>query len=177
MPQPRNPYTLLIIGTAIGAVLGAVIGIAIGQSAASAGARVTSVRTVVSTRTIRVAGLGGAPTSASTRTQSTDTTTTATSTDTTPSFTSTTDTTPSFTTTTDTTLTTPTTTTDTGTSSVAPNDVPPTDPYNPPANFCKTHVCAPGFSKGFGFVVQCADGVWSMQGGQTTVCRNDGGVP
>jgi hypothetical protein len=171
---PRNPFTLLIIGTAIGAVLGAVIGIAIGQSAASAGARVTSVRTVVSTRTIRVAGFGGASTTASTQTTPTDTTTTDTTTATTPSFTSTTDTTattPSFTTPTDT------TTTDTGTSAVAPNDVPPTDPYNPPADFCKTHVCAPSFSKGFGFVVQCADGVWSMQGGQKTVCRNDGGLP
>jgi hypothetical protein len=173
MPQTRNPMTLLIIGTAIGAVLGVVIGIAIGQASASAGARVTSVRTVVSTRTIRVPGLGGTstPVSSQTTTATTPTTSTfdtTTTTDTTPAFTTPTDTTPSFTTPTDTTTT---------AGGVAPNDVPPADPYNPPRNFCTTHVCEPGFSKGFGLVVQCADGVWSMQGGQTGVCRNDGGVP
>jgi hypothetical protein len=169
VPQSRNPFTLLIIGTAIGAVLGIVIGIAIGHSAASAGARVTSVRTVVSTRTIHEQGFGGTSTTVGAPTTSTDTT---------PSFTTpTTDTTPSFTTTTTDTTPTGTTPTDTGTSSAAPNDVPPADPYNPPGDFCKTHVCAPSFSKGFGFAVQCADGVWSKQGGQSGVCRNDGGLP
>jgi hypothetical protein len=170
--QPRNPLTYLIIGSGLGLVLGAVVGIAIGGSGRSAGP--VRVETVVSTRTVN-AGLA-AVTTATTQTAppptvTTDTTTTDTLTpDTLPTTPTDTTTTPIDTTTADT------TTTDTTTTPAAPNDVPPPDPYRPPRGFCSTHVCAPGFTKGHGYVVQCADGVWTMQGGEARACRKDGGL-
>lgn len=160
--------TYLIVGTVIGAILGAVIGIAIGTSA-NAGDK---LQTVISTQTLRVAGppVSTTSTSDSTSTTGTDTTSTDgtdTSTVTDPTQT---ETAPAF-------DTTPTDTTSTETSVLQPNDIPPPDPYNPPADFCTTHVCGLSFNKGVGYVVQCVDGVWTMQGGQKRACRNDGGLP
>ena len=178
MPQPRNPLTLLFIGIALGGILGAVIGIAIGSGARSSSG-LGPVRTVVSTRTIRVARPVPVTSPALTNTTSTHVATTPT--DTTATDTTATDTTPLDTTSTDLTATdtTPATTTapiDAAPGPRDPNDVPPHDPYNPPRNFCTTHLCAPGFSRGTGFVVQCADGLWAMDGGDIHACRNDGGV-
>jgi hypothetical protein len=180
VPQPRNPLTLLFIGIALGGILGAVIGIAIGSGARSSSA-LGPVRTVVSTRTIRVARPVPVTSPALTNTTSTRADTTPTTTDTTTTDTTATDTTPLDTTSTDLTATdtSPATTTapiDAAPGPRDPNDVPPRDPYNPPRNFCATHLCAPGFSRGTGFVVQCSDGLWAMDGGDTHACRNDGGV-
>ncbi len=177
MPQPRNPLTYLIIGSLVGVILGAVIGIAIGSGGRSSAA--IRVQTVVSTQTVHVAGLGPQVTDATppidstptVKTHATDTTATDT-TASTPTDTTTTDTTA---TTTDTTAT-DTTTTDTTTTPPAPNDVPPPDPNNPPRGFCNSHVCGPGFSRGTGSAVECADGVWTKKGGQPGACRNDGGL-
>jgi len=56
------------------------------------------------------------------------------------------------------------------------NDVPPADPANPPPRFCDTHVCGPSFAKGDGPAVECANGVWTRQGGETVTCATDGGL-
>jgi hypothetical protein len=171
--------TLLFIGIALGGILGAVIGIAIGSGARSSSG-LGPVRTVVSTRTIRVARPVPATSPALTSTTSTRADTTPT--DTTTIDTTATDTTPVDTTSTDLTATDTTPTTTTAPIDAAPpgprdpNDIPPRDPYNPPRSFCSTHLCAPGFSRGTGFAVQCSDGLWTMDGGDTHACRNDGGV-
>lgn len=174
MQQPRNPLTYLIIGSGLGLVLGAVVGIAIGGSGRSPGP--VRVETVVSTRTVN-AGLAAATTpTRDTPPPPLTSTTDITPTDTFPTTdTTATDTTGLDTTATDTTAT-DTTATDTTAAPPAPNDVPPPDPNNPPRGFCSTHVCAPGFSKGHGYVVQCADGVWTMQGGEARACGKDGGL-
>lgn len=181
MPQPRNPVTLLFIGIALGGILGAVIGIAIGSGARSSSG-LGPVRTVVSTRTIRVARPVPATSPALTSTTSTRADTTPTDTTTIDTTATATDTTPLDTTSTDLTATDTTPTTTTAPIDAAPpgprdpNDIPPRDPYNPPRSFCSTHLCAPGFSRGTGFAVQCSDGLWTMDGGDTHACRNDGGV-
>ncbi|MGI8803616.1 MAG: hypothetical protein ACR2KV_15865 [Solirubrobacteraceae bacterium] len=164
MPQPRNPLTYLIIGSVIGLILGAVVGIAIGGGSGRSSRPLVSTATVISTRTIRLPAAPGdtSPPFAP------HTTTTAT----TPPV----DTTTLDTTTLDTTTTTTATDTTPSPSPPDPNSVPPADPYNPPSNFCVTHVCGPNFSQQVGFAVQCADGIWSMAGGSAKACRNDGGV-
>src|SRR2546423_1357280 len=45
------------------------------------------------------------------------------------------------------------------------NCIPPQDPYNPPSDFCDTHLCISSFWSGSGYAVQCNDGEWSMSGG------------
>jgi hypothetical protein len=41
--------------------------------------------------------------------------------------------------------------------------------------FCSSHTCIPNFSKGTGYVVQCADGEWSHSGGRPGACSGHGG--
>jgi hypothetical protein len=176
--QPRNPLTLLIIGAVLGGILGAVVGIAIGSTAGRSSGGAGRVQTVVSTQTIRLGSL--APLVTTDTPTSDASTTAATTTDTTTTDTTTTaltGTTPATTDTTTTpTTTTATTTTDTTAAPPAPNDVPPPDRYNPPGGFCSTHVCGPGFSRGTGYAVECADGVWRKNGGTPSACRSDGGL-
>jgi hypothetical protein len=170
VPQLRNPLGYLIIGAAIGLVLGAVIGIAIGEGAGGSSGKPLLARTVVSTQTVRVLNPAPAVSPPTTETPPARhrTNTTATTTDTTTTSTA------SAPPTTPTLIQPP--TTDTTTTPLGPNDVPPADPFTPAPDFCNTHVCGAGYLNGTGYVVQCADGVWVKQGGQTTACRHDGGL-
>jgi hypothetical protein len=51
--------------------------------------------------------------------------------------------------------------------------------YSPPppddSDFCSTHVCIPNFYSGAGYIVQCADGMWSHSGGLPGACSYHGG--
>jgi hypothetical protein len=46
---------------------------------------------------------------------------------------------------------------------------------NRQASFCQTHSCIPNFYNGNGYVVQCADGMWSHSGGEPGACSYHGG--
>ncbi len=52
--------------------------------------------------------------------------------------------------------------------------------YNPPANFCQYFPCITSFwesdDPGDGYVVQCADGLFSQSGGERGACSRHGGV-
>ena len=45
----------------------------------------------------------------------------------------------------------------------------------PPAGFCSTHSCIPNFATGQGYIVECADGMWSHSGGLRGACSDHGG--
>lgn len=47
---------------------------------------------------------------------------------------------------------------------------------HPVLSFCDTHACIPSFYDGNGYVVQCADGMWSHSGGEPGACSYHGGV-
>ncbi len=44
-----------------------------------------------------------------------------------------------------------------------------------PASFCDSHSCIPNFDAGTGYIVQCADGMWSHSGGRSGACSYHGG--
>ncbi len=44
-----------------------------------------------------------------------------------------------------------------------------------PADFCTTHACIDSFYNGNGYIVQCADGMWSHSGGLSGACSYHGG--
>ncbi len=46
---------------------------------------------------------------------------------------------------------------------------------SPRASFCDTHACIPNFYNGGGYIVQCADGMWSHSGGEPGACSYHGG--
>jgi hypothetical protein len=41
--------------------------------------------------------------------------------------------------------------------------------------FCSTHACIANFTNGNGYIVQCADGMWSHSGGEPGACSDHGG--
>jgi hypothetical protein len=43
------------------------------------------------------------------------------------------------------------------------------------ADFCSTHPCIDNFDDGVGYIVQCADGMWSHSGGRSGACSYHGG--
>jgi hypothetical protein len=43
------------------------------------------------------------------------------------------------------------------------------------ASFCETHPCIDNFDEGTGYIVQCADGMWSHSGGRPGACSYHGG--
>ena len=47
---------------------------------------------------------------------------------------------------------------------------------NPPNNFCSYFRCVTDFFKGTGYVVECADGKYSLTGGTAHTCAADSGV-
>jgi hypothetical protein len=42
-------------------------------------------------------------------------------------------------------------------------------------DFCSTHACIDNFDNGSGYIVQCADGMWSHSGGLSGACSYHGG--
>jgi hypothetical protein len=53
-----------------------------------------------------------------------------------------------------------------------------TSPSSTPASdldFCSTHECINNFDNGVGYIVQCADGMWSHSGGRPGACSYHGG--
>jgi len=49
--------------------------------------------------------------------------------------------------------------------------------YNPPADFCASHICVSTFwTATNGYVVECADGHYSHSGGVRGACSRNGGV-
>lgn len=48
--------------------------------------------------------------------------------------------------------------------------------FEPYAGFCDDYRCAPEFAVGSGHVVQCADGLFSRDGGLHRACESHGGV-
>lgn len=52
--------------------------------------------------------------------------------------------------------------------------------YNPPSAFCSYFACIPSFYEpddpGDGYIVQCADGLYSQSGGERGACSRHGGV-
>lgn len=167
MDTARQQLSIGLIGVLVGGTLGAIFGVAVGSTSNSTATQ-TQIETVVrketltpTTQTIKLP-----PTTAPTTTVSTGPI------DTVPPIVA-----PPVTTTTATTTTSfsvPATTPATG--GVDENDVQPPDPANPPATFCNTHVCGPSYAKGDGPAVQCADGVWTRQGGEAVTCSADGGL-
>lgn len=59
---------------------------------------------------------------------------------------------------------------------VPPPPPPVPAPVAPAAGFCDTHACIPNFPSGTGYIVQCADGLYSMSGGRPGACSGHGGV-
>ena len=55
-----------------------------------------------------------------------------------------------------------------------PVAVPPPAPA-PALGFCDTHACIPNFANGTGYIVQCADGLYSQSGGRPGACSGHGG--
>ena len=47
--------------------------------------------------------------------------------------------------------------------------------YAPPAGICAYLDCIPTFDNGHGYVVQCADGMFSKSGGRQGTCSHHGG--
>ena len=41
--------------------------------------------------------------------------------------------------------------------------------------FCSAHSCISNFDNGHGYILQCADGMWSHSGGLQGACSNHGG--
>jgi hypothetical protein len=161
-----------LIGVLIGGLLGAIIGVMVGTTADSKATQ-TQIETVIrTTQNVATTKLLPPP--------STTTNTTTTSTvpvDTVPPIVAP----PANQPTTPTYLTLPSTSTAPTTSTtpnggINENDIQPADPATPPANFCDSHVCGPSYAKGDGPAVQCADGVWTRQGGEAVTCSADGGL-
>jgi hypothetical protein len=50
------------------------------------------------------------------------------------------------------------------------------DPSSSDTGFCDTHDCIDNFENGTGYIVQCADGMWSQSGGRPGACSWHGGV-
>lgn len=48
--------------------------------------------------------------------------------------------------------------------------------FEPAEGFCEDYRCAPEFASGSGYVVQCADGFFSREGGVRRACAQHGGV-
>ena len=42
-------------------------------------------------------------------------------------------------------------------------------------DFCSTHPCIGNFDNGNGYIVECADGMWSHSGGEPGACSYHGG--
>lgn len=47
--------------------------------------------------------------------------------------------------------------------------------YSPPAEFCAYFTCIGSFWNGHGYIVECADGEYSLSGGRTGSCSLHGG--
>lgn len=43
------------------------------------------------------------------------------------------------------------------------------------SGFCSSHSCIGNFDQGNGYIVQCADGMWSHSGGEPGACSDHGG--
>lgn len=166
METGRQQLSIGLIGVLIGGTLGAIFGVAVGATTNSSGTP-TQIETVVRTENLVKTKVLGTPTTSTT----TPTNTTTLPVDTVPPIVAppvdTATTTPAFTV--------------PSTSSTTPsgpnqNNVQPPDPANPPASFCDSHVCGPTYAKGDGPAVQCADGVWTRQGGEAVTCSSDGGL-
>jgi hypothetical protein len=71
---------------------------------------------------------------------------------------------------------TPTTSVATAVATAAQNPASYLGSTNPPPNFCSFAACVPNFFQDPGFVVQCADGLYSKTGGTTSVCPGRGGA-
>jgi hypothetical protein len=165
----RQQLSIGLLGVLLGGTLGAILGVAVGSTSNSTATQ-TQIETVVrkqnlrpTTQTIKLPTTT-APTTPLTNTVPVDTVPAIVAPDV--SGTLTTTTTPSFSV--------PATTPTGG--GVDENDVQPPDPASPPATFCNTHVCGPSYAKGDGPAVQCADGVWTRQGGEAVTCSADGGL-
>jgi hypothetical protein len=48
--------------------------------------------------------------------------------------------------------------------------------YPPPAAFCTYFTCIATFWHGHGYVVECLDAKYSLEGGSSTACAADQGV-
>ncbi len=48
--------------------------------------------------------------------------------------------------------------------------------FTTPPGFCDLYTCTTYFSKGTGYIVECADESWSHSGGKTRACSRNGGV-
>lgn len=56
----------------------------------------------------------------------------------------------------------------------APSAAPQSAPTDS-GSFCDTHACIANFDEGNGYIVQCADGMWSQSGGLSGACSYHGG--
>jgi hypothetical protein len=48
--------------------------------------------------------------------------------------------------------------------------------YHPDPRTCDYFACVAKFESGTGFMVECADGRYSLSGGRTAVCASHGGA-
>jgi hypothetical protein len=160
----RQQLSIALLGVLVGGTAGAIFGVAIGTTSNPTGIT-TQIETVVRTQNLTKTQLLPVATAPP---QTVDTGPV----DTVPPIVAPNVTPPGF----GTTTTSATPTTSTPIASANQNDVQPADPANPPPTFCDTHVCGPSFAKGDGPAVECANGVWTRQGGETVTCSTDGGL-
>ncbi|HEX3872933.1 MAG TPA: hypothetical protein VHW26_02230 [Solirubrobacteraceae bacterium] len=164
MDTARQQLSIGLIGVLLGGLIGAILGVAVGTTADSTATQ-TQIETVVRTQNLVKTRVLGGPTSST----NTNTNTSTGPVDTVPPIVApppTTATVPAYTVP-------PTATTPSGADQ---NDIQPVDPANPPANFCLAHVCGPTYAQGDGPAVECADGVWTREGGAAVTCSADGGL-
>jgi hypothetical protein len=62
-----------------------------------------------------------------------------------------------------------------GQSFVTADAVPPGAATSSGTDFCSTYACIDNFDSGIGYIVQCADGMWSHSGGRPGACSYHGG--
>jgi hypothetical protein len=160
----RQQLSIGLIGVLLGGTLGAIVGVAVGSTSDSAATQ-TQIETVVRTQNLVKTQVLSIPTTPTNTTLSTGPV------DTVPPIVA-----PSVSTTTPTSTPAFTVPTTTPSSSTDQNNVQPADPANPPPTFCDTHVCGPSYAQGDGPAVECADGVWTRQGGEAMTCSADGGL-
>jgi hypothetical protein len=58
---------------------------------------------------------------------------------------------------------------------VAADSAPSSSTASGETDFCSTHACIDNFDNGVGYIVQCADGMWSQSGGRSGACSYHGG--
>lgn len=155
-----------MLGVLVGGAAGAIFGVAVGSTSNPTGIT-TQIETVVRTQNLTKTQLLPVPTAPSQLlgTGPVDTVPPIVAPNVTP---------PDFGTTTPTAPTAPTVSAPAG--PLNQNDIPPADPGTPPPTFCDTHVCGPSYAKGDGPAVECANGVWTRQGGEAVTCSTDGGL-